>query len=356
MANIHDVAKLAGVSIATVSRMLAGENVRSAEAIRQAISDLGYRPNASARGLRLGKHHCIAVIVPDISNPYFAALVRGIEERVMTRGFRIIVASSDEQFSAESELLGNLVDAVDAVAIVPAEEGDRTRRLLADLNKPVVLIDRSVGEEPGFDLVHVDNASGAKAAADYLLSLGHRRIGIISGRQDTVPGRARHQAFLETLAAAGITVPAEAIKIGEFSRDFGRRAAQEMIGQGLIGHGLVGQGPTSQKRPDGPAGITAVFAANNTMAQGALLYFHAAGVSIPGDLSFICFDDFELAELLPAPVTVISRPAIAEGHAAADLLLRRIEHFGSAHQPPLGHKVLPVSLIIRQSCAAPAAN
>ncbi len=127
--------RLAGVSIASVSRMLAGENVRSAEAIRRAISDLGYRPNASARGLRLGKHHSIAVIVPDISNPYFAALVRGIEERAMTQGFRIVVASSDEQFSAEQELLGNLIDAVDAVAIVPAEEGDRTRRMLADLNK-----------------------------------------------------------------------------------------------------------------------------------------------------------------------------------------------------------------------------
>jgi LacI family transcriptional regulator len=344
MANIHDVAKLAGVSIASVSRMLAGENVRSAEAIRQAISDLGYRPNASARGLRLGKHHCIAVIVPDIANPYFAALVRGIEERVMTQGFRIIVASSDEQFSAESELLGNLVDAVDAIAIVPAEEGDRTRRLLAALNKPVVLIDRSVGEEPGFDLVNVDNTSGARAAADYLLSLGHRRIGIISGRQDTVPGRARHQAFLATLAAAGVEVPVGAVKIGEFSRDFGHRAAQELIQQGQIG-----AAPNA-----GPAGITALFVANNTMAQGALLALHAAGVTIPRELSFICFDDFDLAELLPAPVTVISRPAIAEGHAAADLLLRRIEHFGSTNQPPLEHKVLPVSLTIRQSCAAPA--
>lgn len=353
MATIHDVARLAGVSIASVSRMLAGENVRSAEAIRRAIDDLGYRPNASARGLRLGKHHCIAVIVPDIANPYFAALVRGIEERVMTRGFRIIVASSDEQFSAESALLGNLVDAVDAVAIVPAEEGARTRRMLSELNKPVVLIDRSVGDEPGFDLVHVDNASGARAAADYLLSLGHRRIGIISGRQDTIPGRARHQAFLATLAAAGIAVPAEAVKIGEFSRDFGRHAAQELIDQGLIGRGLGGQSPIEH----GPiAGITAVFVANNTMAQGALLALHAAGVSIPEHLSFLCFDDFDLAELLPAPVTVISRPAIAEGHAAADLLLQRIEHFGSTHQPPLEHKVLPVSLTIRQSCAAPAFN
>ena len=336
MANIHDVAKLAGVSIASVSRMLAGDNVRSADAIRRAIADLGYRPNASARGLRLGKHHSIAVIVPDISNPYFAALVRGIEERAMTQGFRIIVASSDEQFSAEAELLGNLVDAVDAVAIVPAEEGDRTRRMLAELNKPVVLIDRTVGAEPGFDLVHVDNASGAKAAADYLLSLGHRHFGIISGRQDTVPGRVRHQIFLETLAGAGIHIPPDALKIGEFSRDFGRRAAQEMV--------------------EHPTGMTALFVGNNTMAQGALLSLHAAGVSIPGQLSFLCFDDFDLAELLPAPVTVISRPAIAEGHAAADLLLRRIEQFGDPNQAPLEHKILPVSLTVRQSCAAPASG
>ncbi|XTR53359.1 substrate-binding domain-containing protein [Pseudarthrobacter sp. So.54] len=99
-----------------------------------------------------------------------------------------------------------------------------------------------------------------------------------------------------------------------------------------------------------------MFVGNNTMAQGALLSLHAAGVSIPGQLSFLCFDDFDLAELLPAPVTVISRPAIAEGHAAADLLLKRIEHFGSPNQPPLEHKVLPVSLTIRQSCASPASN
>lgn len=334
MANIHDVAQLAGVSIASVSRMLAGENVRSRAAIRQAIDELGYRPNASARGLRLGRHHSIAVIVPDIANPYFATLVRGIEERVMTKGFRIIVASSDEQFTAESELLGNLIDAVDAVAIVPAEEGDRTSRMLTELNKPVVLIDRTVGEDPGFDLVHVDNASGACAAAEYLLSLGHRRIGIISGRQDTVPGRVRHRVFLETLAAAGVEVVPEAIKIGEFTRAFGRSAARELI--------------------DGASGITAVFVGNNTMAQGALLSFHAAGISIPEQLSFLCFDDFDLAELLPAPVTVISRPAIAEGHAAADLLLARIENFGSPEQHPFQHKVLPVELTIRQSCAAPA--
>ncbi len=199
-----------------------------------------------------------------------------------------------------------------------------------------MLIDRTVGDEPGFDLVHVDNASGAEAAADYLLSLGHRNFGIISGRQDTVPGRVRHQVFLQTLADAGIQVPAEAVKIGEFSRDFGRHAAQELI--------------------DNPTGMTAVFVGNNTMAQGALLSLHAAGVSIPGQLSFLCFDDFDLAELLPAPVTVISRPAIAEGHAAADLLLQRIERFGDPTQPPLEHKVLPVSLTIRQSCSAPASN
>jgi LacI family transcriptional regulator len=334
MATIHDVANLAGVSIASVSRLLAGENVRSAEAITRAITDLGYRPNASARGLRLGKHHSIAVIVPDIANPYFAALVRGIEERVMTQGFRIIVASSDEQFKAESELLGNLVDAVDAVAIVPAEEGPRTRRMLAGLKKPVVLIDRTVGDDPGFDLVHVDNAGGAKAAAEYFLSLGHRRIGIISGRQDTVPGRVRHQVFMEALAEAGAEVPAEAVKIGEFSRDFGRRAAQEILDSG--------------------SGITALFVGNNTMAQGALLTLHAAQVSIPRDLSFLCFDDFDLAELLPAPITVISRPAIAEGHAAADLLLERIESFGSSQKLPLKHKVLPVALTIRESCAPPS--
>lgn len=334
MANIHDVAQRAGVSIATVSRMLSGENIRNRAAVEGAIAELGYRPNASARGLRLGRHHTIAVIVPDIANPYFATLVRGIEERVMTRGFRIIVASSDEQFTAEHEVLGGLIDAVDAVAIVPAEASDRTHRMLADLGKPVVLIDRTVGDDPEFDLVHVDNAGGARMAAEHLLSLGHRRIGIISGRQETLPGQVRHKVFLETLSAAGVHVQPEDIKIGEFTRSFGQRAAQEMIAANT--------------------GITAVFVGNNTMAQGALLSLHAAGVCIPGRLSFLCFDDFDLAELLPAPVTVISRPAIAEGHAAADLLLARIDDLESGSQRKFRHKVLPVALTVRQSCAAPA--
>lgn len=334
MANIHDVAQLAGVSIATVSRMLAGENIRNRPAVEQAISELGYRPNASARGLRSGRHHTIAVIVPDISNPYFATLVRGIEERVIAKGFRIIVASSDEQFTAETEVLGGLIDAVDAVAIVPAEASERTNQMLAELGKPVVLIDRTVGESPEFDLVHVDNAKGARMAAQHLLSLGHRKIGIISGRQESLPGQVRHTAFMETLASAGVEVTAENIKIGEFTRTFGQRAARELVDQGLD--------------------VSAVFVGNNTMAQGALLSFHEAGISIPERISFLCFDDFDLAELLPSPVTVISRPAIAEGHAAADLLLARIEAVDAAIQPAFRHLVLPVELKIRQSCMAPA--
>lgn len=336
MANIHDVAQRAGVSIATVSRMLSGENIRNREAVELAIAELGYRPNASARGLRLGRHHTIAVIVPDIGNPYFARLVRGIEERVMTKGFRIIVASSDEQFTAEREVLGGLIDAVDAVAIVPAEASERTNKMLTELGKPVVLIDRTVGANPEFDLVHVDNAGGARMAAEHLIALGHRRIGIISGRQETLPGQVRHTEFLKTLRAAGIEILPEDTKVGEFTREFGQRAAQEIIAANT--------------------GITAVFVGNNTMAQGALLSLHAAGISIPEQLSFLCFDDFDLAELLPSPVTVISRPAIVEGHAAADLLLARIDDVDTGRQRDFRHKVLPVALTVRQSCAAPATS
>lgn len=332
MANIHDVAQLAGVSTATVSRLLAGENVRNRAAVENAIAKLGYRPNASARGLRSGRHHTIAVVVPDIANPYFATLVRGIEERVNAKGYRIIVASSDEQYAAESDVLGGLLDAMDAVAIVPAEDSQRTIDMLTGLGKPVVLIDRTVGETPNFDQVHVDNAGGARMAAEHLLSLGHRRIGMISGRQESLPGRIRHTTFLETLGKAGVQVDPKQIKMGEFTRAFGQQAARDLVADGLD--------------------ITAVFVGNNTMAQGALLSFHTAGIRIPERLSFVCFDDFDLAELLPAPVTVISRPAIAEGHAAADLLLARID--ADVGTKKLRHLIMPVQLTVRQSCSAPA--
>lgn len=327
--NIHDVAREANVSIATVSRHLAGKKIRASIAVEQAIEHLDYRPNSSARGLRLGKHNTVATIVPDISNPYFARIVHELEATISNKGFRVVVASSNEDARQEVELLRNLSDSVDAYVLVPVIESSGTKETLERIGLPAVLVDRVLTEESAFDVVVVDNAGGAEQAAHHLLGLGHQEIGIISGPQTSLPGRIRHEHFIATVEATGILMPAKWRKIGQFTQEFGHNAILELM--------------SCAERP------TAIFVGNNLMAHGALTALNELGIGIPKEMSVLSFDDFELAELLAPPHTVISRPAALEGRAAGELLLNRLLKPGSS---PI-YKVLPVSLTLRASTATP---
>lgn len=330
MSNIHDVAREAGVSIATVSRHIAGQKIRSAAAVDAAISNLGFRPNTSARGLRMGRHNTVAAVVPDMSNPYFAQIVHGLEETIAGSGLRVVVASSNESPQTEVQLLQRLADAVDAFVLVPAIESSTTKETLDALGLPTVLVDRVLHEESSYDVVVVDNAEGARIAAEHLTTLGHQRIGIISGPQTSLPGRLRHESFLAATAAAGIEVPGPLRQVGEFTQEFGYTAARTLLAT------------------DNPP--TAIFVGNNLMTHGALRAINDLGISMPRELSLISFDDFALAELLNPPLTVISRPAGLEGQIAGQRLLERLEN----PAVEATKEVLPVSLTLRSSTASPA--
>lgn len=327
MANIHEVAKRAGVSPATVSRYLRGHRVRSEEEIRDAIKDLGYWPTAAAQSLRSGVRYAIAVVVPDITNPYFAAVVKGVESVFQGGPYSVLLANTDESSELEDTLLADLVRRVDGFILAPATEQDETPFHVREAGLPVVFVDRELDGAP-FDSVLVDNVEGGRLAARHLVELGHERIGLISGPLNTTPGRERFEGFVSELARHGVDLPESSRVVTDFSEKGGYDGMLRFL--------------ASAQRP------TAVFSANNVMTVGALRALHAMRVRVPAEMSLIGFDDLSFATLLRPPLTIIDRPMEEQGVLAARLLLTRlVDH--SNDEP--NRVVLPVELVVRGSTA-----
>jgi LacI family transcriptional regulator len=329
VANINDVARRAGVSPATISRYLRGQRIRSEEAVRAAIKECDYWPTAAARSLRSGVHYAIAVVVPDITNPFFAALVKGIESVFQAGPYSVLLANTDESSELEDTLLADLVRRVDGVILAPATEQDQTPLHVREAGLPVVFVDREM-TEASFDSILVDNVDGGRQAARHLLGLGHRRIAMISGPLSNTPGRARHEGFVAELQDHEVKLEEEYCIVADFREKGGYDAMLHLL--------------ALNERP------TAVFAANNLMTIGALRALHSMRVQMPDEMSIIGFDDLDLAEILQPPLTIIDRPMVRQGVLAARLLLTRlIDH--SAEEPQ--RVVLPVRLVERGSTAPP---
>jgi LacI family transcriptional regulator len=331
MANIQDVATRAGVSAATVSRFLRGRRVRSEDAIRRAVEELGYWPTAAARSLRSGVHYAIAVVVPDVTNPFFAALVKGIESVFRPGPYSVFLANTDESSEVEDAIVADVVRRVDGIILAPATEQEETPLRAREAGVPVVFVDREL-EGSEFDSVLVDNAGGAQAAAAHLVSLGHRRIGVISGPLNTTPGRRRHQGFVEELERRGVELAEGCAQIADFRESGGHEAMLRLLALG--------------ERP------TAVFSANNLMTIGALKALTQMGVRLPDEMSLVGFDDLDLATLIAPALTVVERPTVEQGIMAAHLLQGRL---AGSDQPPQ-QVTLPVRLIPRASSAPPSAT
>jgi DNA-binding LacI/PurR family transcriptional regulator len=326
MSNINDVATRAGVSPATVSRFLRGQRVRSEDAIRVAVEELAYWPSAAARSLRSGVHYAIAVVVPDVTNPFFAALVKGVESVFRPGPYSVFLANTDESSDVEDAIIADLVRRVDGIILAPATEQDETPLRAREAGVPVVFVDRDL-EGGEFDSVLVDNAGGAAAAAAHLASLGHRRIALISGPLNTTPGRGRYEGFTAELERRGIQLPEEFRQFADFRESGGHEAMLRLL--------AVAERPT------------AVFSANNLMTIGAMKALRTTGVRVPSDISLVGFDDLDLAPLLDPPLTVVERPTVEQGILAAHLLQGRLT--GSNQQPQ--RVILPVRLVPRASTA-----
>ncbi|MGI8676622.1 MAG: LacI family DNA-binding transcriptional regulator [Nocardioidaceae bacterium] len=329
-ATIGDVARMAGVSTTTVSRHLAGQRIRQAATVQATIETLDFRVNEVARSLKSGVTRTIGLVVPDVSNPFFAAVAKGVESVSRQSDLNVFLSNTDESVEREQAVLQGLIGRVDGVILVPAREGSDNTAELRRAGVPIVLLDRRLPGGDDLDSVLVDSEGGAAQAAEHLLGLGHRRIGLISGPLDTTPGRERHEGFVAALGRAGIELDPALIQMGDFKLESGYQATLRLLGL--------------------PFAVTAIFAANNLMSIGALRALHHLGVRVPDELSFIGFDDLELAELLSPPLSVISRPAVEQGVLAMRLLRNRIEGQGAAQAQ---HIVLDTRLITRGSSRPP---
>ncbi|MCU0901161.1 MAG: LacI family transcriptional regulator [Cypionkella sp.] len=333
MATIYDVAKAAGVAPSTVSRHINGLGVRQPEAIERAIQDLGFRASASARNLRKGNTQVVAMIVPDIQNPYYAATVAGAEQIGRMNGLRLVLCNTDEDLDLEDAVLQDIIGRVDGAILVPASERSSTKLFEAPGAIPLVLMDRETLGRCRFDTVTIENHRGGALAAEHLLSLGHRDVALITGPITASQSRARETAFLEVFAKAGVPIPDRFVVRGDFREAGGYQAALDIL--------------TIRRRP------TALFVVNNMMSIGALRAIKDLQISLPQDLSLVCFDQLPCEGVISPRPTTIRRAMEEQGAMAMRLMLNRLRAKTEAeedeHEPRT--LILPVELVVGASTA-----
>lgn len=330
MASLQEVARRAKVSIATVSRVLNKSDKVVPETravVEQALIDLGYRPSRVARRLRMnsGRAHLVGLIIPDIQNPFYAEIARGVEDVAYANEYALILCNSDENLDKERFYLDVMRDeSVDGLVLPPFDDSDAAVIEMVKTGLPVVCVDRSLAKVQT-DLVEVDNHRGAFAAVNHLIEKGHRSIGLIEGRSEVSTSRERRRGYLDALAAHGITARKELMRSGDFKQESGRVLANELF---------------DLRKPP-----TALFVCNNLMTVGALAALHHRGLRVPHDVAVVGFDDLPWAEALDPPPTVVRQPAYEVGRQAMELLLKRIME---PARPAVTVRLLP-ELVIRRS-------
>lgn len=337
MTGIREVARRAGVSIATVSIALSGKRPVSAETrrqVREAALEVGYAPDAIASSLRLGRSKLLGLIVSDITNPYFASLAQAVEAAAGAAGYAVIVCNSNEDPARERALLDLLrVQRVAAVLFAPAGHGAAyVKSLGARATAPRVAIDRRV-EGLACDHVGLDNRHAARLAARHLIGLGHRRIAYVGDRPGLSTSDERFEGFRATLAEAGLSLDADDLRRGDFRGEAAYAAARPIL--------------AAKRKP------TAIVAANNVLALGAMQVVGDLGLRCPADVSIVGIDDFPWSNALHPRLTTVAQPIAEIGAAAVRRALDRLESDKAARGKPRRIEFEP-RLIARDSCGPPA--
>jgi LacI family transcriptional regulator len=331
---LRDVAERAGVSPMTVSRVINNSPRVQADTRRRvqaAIAELHYVPNRLARGLIRRKTGTLALLVPDLANPFFTLIVQAAEDVAWRAGYHVILCDTRAELEREREYVEDMVEfQVEGLLVAPVSDRSRAHlRVLARNNIPYVLIDRSI-ERFEADLVQGDSVAGARRLVDHLIALGHRRIAMISEALDVSTSRERLHGYREALEAAGIEQRAEyLVQASAVDARSGRDAALRLV--------------------DLPEPPTAIFAVNNIVAVGVVEAARERGMEIPGDLALVCFDDIEHVSRLYPFLTVMAQPAETFGTLATQLLLDRIAGRVRERRRVV---VLPADLIVRRSSEA----
>ncbi len=325
---IRDVAQLAGVSMATVSRVLNGSDKvdpQLAKKVQSAAASLKYQPNRAARTLAGSRSMLLGLLVTDIQNTFFTELMRGVEDVSQQNGYLLIICNTAEDARKEQQYIEILAaENVAGAIIVPTQEDPQALELLVERNIPIVVLDRRVRNRL-IDAVLIDNVTAAKEAVEHLIANGYRRIGIITGPRSTTTGNERLRGYQQALHEAGIAFDPELELRGPFSIDTGKSLTEKLLGL------------------DQP--VDAIFTANNRLTIGALQALYAHGMRVPDNIALVGFDDVQWAIPDLVSITTVTQPTYELGRAAAFRLLQRLQ------QPdvPRQEIILQHQLLIRES-------
>lgn len=331
---IEEVAKRAGVSTATVSRVLNRTGPCSQESIdkvQKAVRELGYVPNQVAKSLKVKRTQQIAFAMSDIGNPIYVAMARAIQAEAKAQGHSVVLLSTDARTADEVEVIRSLGRRhVDGLILCPIRITPEHVNALKRAAAPVVVIGSLPPEVP-VDNVRVDSAKGAHMALDHLIGQGYSRIAFINGPSDTVPGGSRLRGYQEALLNHGLTFDPALVVSGDFCMNGGYHAASQIL--------------ALSPRPE------AVFCANDLMALGAMRRFREAGLKLPQEMALVGMDDIDQAVVTTPTLTSVSLMASERGRIAAEMLLERLSGAAGAEAEPRRITLMP-RLVVRESSVA----
>ena len=327
---IREVAALAGVSVATVSRVLNGKEVVREETLRQvleAAETLRYVPNVAARSLSSRRSQTVGILLPDVHGEFFSEVIRGIDLVARRAGYHILVSGSHSDSDEMLEVLEAMHGRVDGLIVMAPDVALASLHRSLPAHLPLVLLNSS---DEGRDAIAVDNYGGARAMMRYLTELGHSRIAFIKGPPHNADARERLRGFRTSLRSLGVKAASRLELAGDFTEESGATATREIL--------------KSRPRP------SAIFAGNDSMAIGALAALAEAGVAVPEEMSVAGFDDIPIARYIHPPLTTIRVDIADLGRRAFSLLLTAIEH--PAALAGRRDSITP-TLIVRESCRSP---
>lgn len=329
--NLKDVAKKAGVSIATVSRALNYPDKvdsKTLARINKVIKGINYKPNRVAQRLRIkgGNRKIIGLLVPDIQNPFYVEVVRGVEDYAYSRNYALLMSNFAQSKEKEKMYLDIMKsESVDGLIVAPYDEHDAEVISLIKEGIPTVCVDRGLANV-NVDTILVDNENGAFEAVELLIKKGHKRIAYIGGLPSIPTSQQRKDGYVKAFMKNNIKVDEKLIRFGDSKKESGNQITRELL---------------KMKNPP-----TAIFAGNNLITLGTLETIHSLGLSIPNDVAVIGFDDMPWAISLNPPLTAVKQPGYEIGKQAAGLLYQRI-----MDPEKLSAKtILNTELIIRSSC------
>ncbi len=336
--SIKEVARLADVSIATVSRSINNpEKVteKTRLKVQDAIRQTGYSPNTLAQSFRRGRTNVVMVVLPSVGDPFFTAVMKGIREAAKSKGYSVVIEETQLNTMTADEigamLVSNQTDGIILLASV-SPFGTEVSSTKSKRQLPIVIGCETVSPElADFPSVHIDNIAAAKEATNYLVSQGHKKIAMICGQESSLLTKDRELGYRAAMKQAKLPIENGWVVEGDLTISGARKAARN-----LMNH---------SSRP------TAIFCANDEMAIGCLHEVKSAGLSVPGDISIVGFDDIRYAEVMDPPLTTISQPAEEIGERVMYRLCRRIDAGNGAGSAP---EIVPHKLVIRQSVAKPA--